>query len=189
MRVRKLPAPSKPGRALFAAASLLAGSCQSRLFSIKLPRRRSVSRRGFVIPVSPASAADNCLRFAPFKGDCPSPAPYARMQRPGNPDADRKKPAPRAGLLYRNVHPASHPIQKPTGVLSEQVSNCLDGKCAGGLLYAFFRIFSVKSGVRRNCNRIVIIFLSNLSPIRLRKSPRKRDNDASSLNRLFIHRK
>ncbi len=31
-RVRKRPAPSKPGHALFATAPLLAGPCQSRLF-------------------------------------------------------------------------------------------------------------------------------------------------------------
>lgn len=132
-----MPAPEKTGHALFAATSLLAGSCQSRLFYETAPPSFS-SRRGFVIHVSPASAADNCLHFDPFEGDCPSTAPYARMQRPNNPDADRKRPAPGAGLsLIETFAPYYNPSNKPTGVLSEQVFDCLDGKCAGGLLYVF----------------------------------------------------
>ena len=100
------------------------------------------SRRGFVIPVSPASAADNCLHFAPFEGDCPSLAPYASMPLPSNPDADRRRPAPGAGLsLIETFAPYYNPSNKPTGVLSDQVSNSLDGKCAGGLLYVFFPNF------------------------------------------------
>ena len=97
---------------------------------------------------------------------------------------------PGAGLsLIETFAPYYNPSNKPTGVLSEQVSDCLDGKCAGGLLYDFFRILPSKSGVCKSCNQIVIIFLSNLSPIRTRKSPRKRNKDASSSNCLFIHRK
>ena len=136
MRVRKLPAPSKTGHVLFAAASLLAGSCQSRLFSINCPAVVQFAA-GLCHTRFTCICGRQLPSLRPFEGDCPSPAPYARMQRPGNPNADRKRPVPRAGLLYRNVRPASHPIQKPTGVLSEQVSDCLDGKCAGGLLYVF----------------------------------------------------
>ena len=117
----------KPPRALAskkAAGSFKNGPCTFRsrfplgrilpkqTFFYKTAPPSFSSRRGFVIPVSPASAADNCLHFAPFEGDCPSPAPYARMQRPGNPDADRKKPAPRRRSSLSKRSPCITPHTK-----------------------------------------------------------------------------
>lgn len=141
MRVRKLPAPSKTSHVLFAATPLLAGSCQSRLFSIKLPRRRSVRGGALSYPfhlhLRQTTAFTSPLSRATAQALHPMPGCSDRAIRM---QTGKSRP-PGAGLLYRNVHPASHPIQKPTGVLSEQVSDCLDGKCAGGLLYVFFPNF------------------------------------------------
>ena len=159
-------------------------------FFMKLPRRRSVrggalsymfhlhlrQTTAFTSPLSRATAQ----ALHPMPG-CSDQA--IRMQ------TGEGRPSGASLSLIETFAPYYNPSNKPTGVLSEQVSDCLDGKCAGGLLYDFFRILPSKSGVCKSCNQIVIIFLSNLSPIRTRKSPRKRNKDASSSNCLFIHRK
>ncbi len=93
------------------------------------------SRRGFVIPVSPASAADNCLHFASFEGDCPSTAPYARMQQPGNPDADRKRPPPPGPVFFIETFTLHHipykspPAYSPTRFLTAWTESAPVGFC------------------------------------------------------------
>ena len=101
---KKAAGSFKTGPCTFRSRSPLGLTLPKQTFFYKTAPPSFSSRWGFVIHVSPASAADNCLRFNPFEGDCPSPAPYARMQRPANPDADRKKPAPRGRpFSYRHV--------------------------------------------------------------------------------------
>ena len=101
---KKAAGSFKTGPRTFRSRSPLGRILPKQTFFYKTAPPSFSSRRGFVIPVSPASAADNCLRFNPFEGDCPSPAPYARMRLPSNPDADRRRPAPRGRpFSYRNV--------------------------------------------------------------------------------------
>ena len=184
-----MPAPEKTGHALFAAALLLAGSCQSRLF-YKLPRRRSIHGGALSYPfhlhlrqttafISPLSRA-TAQALHPMPG-CSDRA--TRMQ------TGKGRPLGPAFLLSKRshhiiIHQTSPPAYSPTRFLIAWTESAPVGFCM-----FFPRVFSSKIGVRRNCNRIVIIFLSNLSPIWLRKSLRKRINDASSSIRLFIHRK
>ena len=146
----------KPPRALAskkAAGSFKNGPCTFRsrspfgrilpkqTFFYKLPRRRSVRGGALSYPfhlhLRQTTAFTSPLSRATAQALHPMPGCSDRAIRM---QTGKSRP-PGAGLLYRNVHPASHPIQKPTGVLSEQVSDCLDGKCAGGLLYVFFPTF------------------------------------------------
>lgn len=96
MRVRKLPAPSKPGHALFAAASPLGRTLPKQTF-YKLPRRRSVrggalsypfhlhlrQTTAFTSPLSRATAqalhpmpgcSDRAIRMQTGKSRPPGPA-------------------------------------------------------------------------------------------------------------------
>lgn len=189
MRVRKRPAPSKPGHALFAAASLLAGFCQSRLF-YKPPRRRSVRGGALSYPLhlhlrqttaftSPLSRA-TAQALPPMPG-CSDRA--IRMQ------TGEGRPLGPAFLLSKRshhiiIHQTSPPAYSPNRFLTVWTESAPVGFCM-----SFSRILSSNSSVCKNCNQIVIIFLSNLSPIWLRKSLRKRNKGVSSSNHLFIHRK
>ena len=141
MRVRKLPAPSKPGHALFAASPLLAGSCQSRLFSINLPRRRSVRGGALSYPfhlhLRQTTAFTSPLSKATVQALHPMPGCSDRAIRM---QTGEGRPSGAGLSLIETFAPYYNPSNKPTGVLSEQVSDCLDGS-AGGLLYVFFPSF------------------------------------------------
>lgn len=153
MRVRKLPAPSKPGHVLFAAASLLAGSCQSRLFSINLPRRRSVRGGALSYPfhlhlrqttafTSPLSRA-TAQALHPMPG-CSDRA--ARMQ------TGKGRPLGPAFLLSKRshhiiIHQTSPPVYSPTRFLTAWTESAPVGFCM-----SFSRILSSKSGVCKYCN-------------------------------------
>lgn len=152
MRVRKLPAPSKPDHVLFAAALLLAGSCQSRLFSIKLPRRRSVrggalsypfhlhlrQTTAFTSPLSRATAqalhpmpgcSDRATRMQIGKGRSPGPVFFIET------------------FTLHHTPYKSPPAYSPSRFLTAWTESAPVGFCM-----FFPRILSSKIGVRRNCN-------------------------------------
>lgn len=135
MRVRKLPAPSKPGHALFAAASLLAGPCQSRLFSIKLPRRRSV-RGGalsymFHLHLQQTTAFTSPLSRATAQALHPMPVcgyQATRMQ------TGKGRPLGPAFLLSKRshhiiIHQTSPPVYSPTRFLIAWTESAPVGFC------------------------------------------------------------
>ena len=152
MRVRKLPAPSKPGHALFAASPLLAGSCQSRLFSINCP---AVVR--FVAGLCHTRFTCICSRqlpsLRPFRGRLPKPCTlcqYAATKQPGC----RRRPAPEgpAFLLSKRshhiiIHQTSPPAYSPSRFLTAWTESAPVGFCM-----SFSRILPSKSGVCKSCN-------------------------------------
>ena len=147
----------KPPRALAskkAAGSFKNGPCTFRsrspfgrilpkqTFFYKLPRRRSVRGGALSYPfhlhLRQTTAFASTLSRATAQAFRPMPVcgyQATRMQTgEGRPSG--------AGLsLIETFALYYNPSNKPTGVLSDQVSNSLDGKCAGGLLYVFFPNF------------------------------------------------
>ena len=184
-----LPAPSKTGHALFPAASLLAGSCQSRLFSINCPAVVQFAA-GLCHTRFTCICGRQLPSLRPFRRRLPKPCTlcqYAATKQPGCRQEKAGPPGPAFLLSKRShyiiIHQTSPPAYSPSRFLTAWT------EAPVGFCMFFSRVFSSKIGVRRNCNRIVIIFLSNLSPIWLRKSLRKRNKDVSSSIHLFIHRK
>lgn len=147
----------KPPRALAskkAAGSFKNGPCTFRsrspfgrilpkqTFFYKLPRRRSVRGGALSYPfhlhLQQTTAFTSPLSRATAQALHPMPGCSDRAIRM---QTGKGRP-PGAGLsLIETFAPYYNPSNKPTGVLSEQVSDCLDGKCAGGLLYVFFPNF------------------------------------------------
>lgn len=139
MRVRKLPAPSKPGHVLFAAASLLAGSCQSRLFSINCP---AVVQ--FAAGLCHTRFTGICGRqlpsLRPFRGRLPKHCPLCQDAATVQPEYQQEMASPqrvenlytlRAGLFYRNVHTneITPPAYSPTRFLTAWTESAPVGFC------------------------------------------------------------
>ena len=154
MRIRKLPAPSKPGHALFAASPSWSDLAIPD-FSIRQNRPAAVQfAAGLCHPCFTCICGRQLPSLRPFRGRLPKPCTLCQDAATGQPGCRQEKAGPGgAGLsLIETFAPYYNPSNKPTGVLSDQVSDCLDGKCAGGLLYDFFRILPSKSGVCKSCN-------------------------------------
>ena len=187
---KKAAGSFKTGPCTFRSRFPLGRILPKQTFFYKLPRCRSVRGGALSYPfhrhLRQTTAFTSPLSRATAQALPPMPG---CSDRPIRMQTGKSRP-PGADLsLIDTFAPYYNPSNKPTGVLSDQVLIAWTESAPVGFCMSFSRILSSKIGVRRNYNRIVIIFLSNLSPIWLRKSPRKRNKDVSSSNHLFIHRK
>lgn len=151
----------KPPRALAsknAAGSFKNGPCTFRIrsplgrilpkqtFFYKLPRRRSVHGGALSYPfhlhLRQTTAFTSPLSRATAQALHPIPGCSDRATRM---QTGEGRPSGAGLSLIETFAPYYNPSNKPTGVLSDQVSDCLDGKCTGGLLYVFSEFYPPKA--------------------------------------------
>ena len=135
MRVRKLPAPSKPGHVLFAAASLLAGSCQSRLFSINCPAVVQFAA-GLCHTRFTCICGRQLPSLRPFRGRLPKPCTLCQDAATGQSGCRQEKagpPGPAFLLSKRShhiiIHQTSPPAYSPTRFLIAWTESAPVGFC------------------------------------------------------------
>ena len=108
-----LPAPSKTGHALFAAAPLLAGSCQSRLFSINCPAVVQFAA-GLCHTRFTCICGRQLPSLRPFRGRLPKPCTLCQDAATGQPGCRQEKAGPPGPVFFIETFTLHHiPYKSP----------------------------------------------------------------------------
>ena len=153
MRIRKLPAPSKPGHALFAASPSWSDLAIPD-FSIRQNRPAAVQfAAGLCHPCFTCICGRQLPSLRPFRGRLPKPCPLCQDAATGQSGCRQEKAGPPGPVFFIETFTLHHtPYKSPPAYSPSRFLTAWTESAPVGFCMFFPRILSSKIGVRRNCN-------------------------------------